>query len=273
MSTPLPEAGRDKPVAIIVPMQWEFDPYHQFLRNIHRLDGTGPWEVYGATAGERPVVVVICDVGPVNAGAACERMIQQFDPPVILHGGSAGAHNPQLMPGDVVLGSSYVIHVSREQRAARRARGLSETLIRYRRDGARVFHDAVPADAAVHALARRVAESELAALGTWDAPGWPPTLPLRTGLLTSGVIATADAWTVEPNELKALHEDYGAECEDMESAYVAQVCALHHRPFLAVRVISDNEAACQIEPKDVGVIIAAAGNRAARIISALAAQL
>ncbi|MGH8722999.1 MAG: hypothetical protein ACREU4_13495, partial [Burkholderiales bacterium] len=110
-------------------------------------------------------------------------------------------------------------------------------------------------------------------MGAWDAPGWPPAVPPRPGVVVGGVIASADAWTVDEAELRALHEDFGAECEDMESAYVAQVCALHRLPFVAVRAMSDNEAAQQLTPEDVPAAIAAAGVRAAQIIATLAAAI
>jgi adenosylhomocysteine nucleosidase len=268
------------PVAIVVPMDDEFAPYRDLLGEVRPVDGCGPWEVYEARtrpgspeAGAQTVVLIICDVGPVNAGAATERIITRCAPIAVLHGGSAGAHHPDLMPGDVVLGDRYVIHASRGVRAARAARGLPDSLLRFRRDGARISVPHVEADPVLLGRAVAVAERELAACGPWEGPGWPVALPRRRGQVVTGAIASADAWTVDPEELRTLHEDYGAECEDMESAYVAQVCALHRIPFLAVRAISDNEAACRLTPADVRPAIAAAGVRAARVIAALAAEL
>ena len=76
-----------------------------------------------------------------------------------------------------------------------------------------------------------------------------------------------------PIELLRLHEQFGAECEDMESAYVAQVCAMHGLPFIAVRVISNNDNVCPLAPREVQAALAAAGQRAAVILTALAAVL
>ena len=261
------------PVAIVVPLEEEFAPYRALLADLSRVDDCGPWEVYAGRAGGRPVLVIICDVGPVNAAAATERLIAQWAPAAVLHGGSAGAHNPELMPGDVVVGARYVIHTSRALRAARAARGLHNTLLRFRREGARVRLPHVEAAPLLLARAERIAPRELLACGVWDGPGWPAPQPRRPGRAVTGVIASADAWTVDREELRALHEDFGAECEDMESAYVAQVCALHRVPFLAVRAISNNEIACALAPADVKPAITAAGGRAARILAALAAEL
>lgn len=262
-----------RPVAIVVPMEEEFAPYRRLLGGLRRLDDAGPWEVYEGYAQSRRAVLILCDVGPVNAGAATERVICRHAPAVVLHGGSAGAHNPALLPGDMIVGDRYAIHTSRALRAARAARGLPPSLLRFRRDGARVTLPHVDADPALVRRGRAVAERELRDVGPWQGAGWPAGVPRRDGRVVTGLIASADAWTIDPRELAELREDFGAECEDMEAAYVAQVCALHRLPFLAVRAISDNEAACALTPADVAPCIAAAGARAAAVLAALAAEL
>jgi nucleoside phosphorylase len=262
-----------QPIAVVVPMEGEFAPYLELLPGMRPLADTGPWEIYRAEIGGRPLVLVISAPGPVNAAAATERMIARFDPAVVLHGGSAGAHDPDLLPGDVVIGARYVIHAPRGVRAAREARGLHPSLIRFRRDGAHVSVPHIDADAALVSTGERVARAELAALGHWTGPGWPVGLPPRPARVVAATVASADAWTVDEGELRELYEHFGAACEDMESAYVAQVGALHRLPFVAVRAISDNEAACQLTPADVPIAIAAAGARAARVIVALVRAL
>jgi len=260
-------------VAIVVPMEGEFAPYHALLPDLAPLDGAGAWDVYTATVESRRLLLIICGPGPVNAAAATERLIAQFAPDAVLHGGSAGAHHAGLLPGDLVIGDRYVIHTSRGVREARAARGLSPSLLRFRRDGAHISVPHIDADPALLQQAVAVARTEAAAWGAWDGPGWPPAEPTRPARVVSGVVASADAWTVDEAELQALHDDFGAECEDMESVYVAQVCALHRLPFVAVRAISDNEAAQALTATDVPIAIAAAGDRAARVIVALAATL
>jgi nucleoside phosphorylase len=262
-----------QPIAVVVPMEGEFAPYRALLPGIRPCVDTGPWEIHEAETGGRRLLIVISAPGPVNASAATERMIARFDPAVVLHGGSAGAHDPDLLPGDIVIGARYVIHAPRGVRAARQARGLHPSLIRFRRDGAHVSFPHIDADAALASLADQVARAELAPLGPWAGPGWPAAEPSRPARVVAATVASADAWTVDEGELRELYEHFGAACEDMESAYVAQVCALHRLPFVAVRAISDNEAVCQLTPADVPVAIAAAGDRAARIIVALARAL
>ena len=261
------------PLGIVVPTEAEFAPYRELLGGLRPLDASGPWEVYEGDARGRPVIVIISDCGPANAAAATERLIAQHAPPTVLHGGAAGAHNPDLLPGDLVVGAQYVIHINAAERASREARGLHPKLIRFRRGGERIHLAHVDADPELLARAEAIARRELAGLGPWDGPGWPADTPHRPARALTGIIASADAWTVDPDELRALHEHFGAECEDMESAYVAQVCALHELPFLAVRAISNNDAACPLAPGEVDAALAAAGARVARILTTLAAEV
>jgi nucleoside phosphorylase len=58
----------------------------------------------------------------------------------------------------------------------------------------------------------------------------------------------------------------------MESAWVAQVCALHEVPFLAVRVISNSDAARSLAGAEVAEAIAGAGRRAASVLAAVARE-
>ena len=268
----LPVMDGEAPLAIVVPMEGEFAPYRELLPGMRRLADAGPWEIHGAEVAGRRLLLIISAPGPVNAAAATERLIARFEPAAVLHGGSAGAHDPALLPGDVVIGARYVIHAPKSVRAAREARGLHPSLIRFRRDGEHVSFPHVDADAALLSVAERVAREQLTALGSWTGPGWPVGVPPRPARVVTATVASADAWTVDEGELAELYEHFGAACEDMESAYVAQVCALHGLPFVAVRAISDNEAACQLTPADVPVAIAAAGERAARVIVALSGE-
>lgn len=263
----------ERPAAILVPTHQEFESYPALLTGLSRADGADPWEVYEARAGARPVVLIVSGAGPVNCAAAAQYLIDRHAPCAMLHGGSAGAHNPELLPGDVVAGAAYVILTPRSVREAREARGLHPSLIRFHRDGAAVNLDRIEAEPDLLARVVRLAHAETEQLGHWDAPGWPAETPPRPGRVVAGVIGSADSWTVDPAELRALHEDFGAECEDMESAYVAQVCAMHGLPFVAVRVISNSEAARAFMPAEVMPAIGAAGLRAARILAALAADL
>ena len=265
--------GDQRPVAIVVPVEEEFAAYRGLVEGVRRVGGCGPWEVYEGFAAARLVVLVISDCGPANAAAATERVIAKFEPVAVLHGGSAGAHNAALLPGDLVAGSHTCILTSVAEQQSRRSRGLHRKRLRFRRDGARVHLDRAEADPELLRRAARVAREIVGGLDPWAGPGWPADTPRRPGRAVVGLIGSSDTWTADSVEIRALREAYGAECEDMESAFVAQVCAMHRMPFVAVRCISNNEVACPLAPGDVAAAVAAAGERTARVLARVAAEL
>ncbi len=256
-----------------MPVAEEFAAYPELLGGMRRLERCGPWEIHEGTAGNRRVVVVISDCGPANAGAATERVIAQFDPVVVLHGGSAGAHDLGLLPGDVVIGSQVCILAGSAEQTSRRERGLHPKRLRFRRDGVRVHLDRGRSDPELVELAARNAREVVVAVGPWAGPGWPPGTPRREGQVVVGLIGSADTWTVEADDIRALREACRTDCEDMESAFVAQVCAMHGLPFLVVRAISNNEIVCPLAPGEVAQAVTDAGARAARVLARVAADL
>ncbi|MGV8039263.1 MAG: 5'-methylthioadenosine/S-adenosylhomocysteine nucleosidase [Thermoanaerobaculaceae bacterium] len=262
-----------RPVAVVVPMEEELAPFRGLLEGWRRVDALAPWEAYEAHAHDRRVVLVLSDCGPVNAGAATERAIVQLVPEVILVGGSAGAHDPELLPGDVVIGAETCALHPPELQRARIARGLHPKQLRFRRDGERVHLERCESEPGLVARGLRIAGEELPRFGPWHGPGWPPGEPPRPGRAARGRIGSTDQWHADAAEIHALRHHYGTACEDMESAFVAQVCAMHRVPFLAVRGIADNEAACRLPEAEVDRAIGLAGARAAAILARLAAEI
>lgn len=254
-------------IAVVIPIEEEFRAFFDLLDDIKPLSSNCPWEFYCAAGGK--VIFVISDCGPVNAAAATERVIAQFSPQYVLHGGCAGACDRELLPGDVVVAASYVINAPENVRQARLDRGLHPSLIRMRRDGKRHYLDFLDADEALVSLAVNDAQSAIAKLQPWSGLGWPASVDSRPAIVRSGRIGSADSWTVDAGELARLNSDFGIDCEDMESAYVAQVCALHRIQCLTIRVISDNETLSPLSASDVKPLLAEAGARSAGLLSSL----
>lgn len=261
-----------RPVAVVVPMEEELAPFRGLLEGWHPADALAPWEAYEAHARDRRVVLIVSDCGPVNAGAATERAIVQLEPEAILVGGSAGAHAPELLPGDVVVGTEACALHPPEMQRARAACGLHPKQLRFRRDGGRVHLERCEADARLVGRALEIAGEELPRFGPWHGPGWPRSVPSREGKAVAGRIGSTDQWHTNAAEILALRSHYGTACEDMESAFVAQVCTMHGVPFLAVRGIADNEAACRLPEAEAGRAVGLAGARAAAILARLAAE-
>lgn len=246
-------------------MEEELAPYRALLDDL-RPTRSGPWEVLEGRAGACRVVAIVSDCGPANAAAACERLVACYAPAAVLHGGAAGALDPDLLPGDVVVGSRTCLLHPVPAQQGREALGLHPKGLRFRRDGERVHLAECPADPSLLARGERAARAVVAGLNRWMGPGWPGRVSARPARVAVGMIGSADAWTRHPGDLLALRARYGAACEDMESAFVAQVAALHRLPFLAVRAIANNEAASPLAPRDVPAALAAAGARAAAVL-------
>ncbi|MBY0551011.1 MAG: 5'-methylthioadenosine/S-adenosylhomocysteine nucleosidase [Candidatus Obscuribacterales bacterium] len=254
-------------IAVVIPIEEEFRAFRDLIPDIKPLDSNSPWEFYAAAGGE--VIFVISDCGPVNAAAATERVIAQFSPRYVLHGGCAGACDRELLPGDIIVASSYVINAPESVRQARLDRGLNPSLIRMRREGRRHYLDFLDSDESLVSLAVNDARHAVTSLEPWSGIGWPVSTDSRPAIVRSGRIGSADSWTVDAVELERLNSVYGIDCEDMESAYVAQVCALHRIPCMTVRVISDNETLSPLSARDVKPLLAEAGQRSARVLRSL----
>lgn len=242
---------------VLVPMQEEFAAYPRLLAGLTRCDD-GIWERY--LSGDGATAIVLCDCGPANAAAAAERLITGWQPDLVINSGSAGAHNPELLPGDIVIGSSYLIHDDPLY-------PMSFRHLRWRRAGARVEHERLEAPSALVETVLASARHACAGEAPWsEASVWPAGVAARPPRALAGVIGSADLWTTDHARLALLHEQTASECEDMESAYIAQVCAMHDIPFVAVRCISNSELHAGTTGLDVLAPIRQAGALAARVV-------
>ena len=261
-----------RPVGIVVAMEEELLPFRAHLPGLRPAAGSAPWETWEGEAAGRPVVVAVSDCGPVNAAAALEALVSRFDPRVVLSSGAAGAHDETLLPGDVVVGARYRLLVPPAVQEERVRQGLHLKGFRFRRGGVRHHAEELEAPADLVARAVEAGEEELRRIGPWSGPGWPEEVARRDGRLVAGVVGSTDSWTRSESDLRAFRAFYGAHCEDMESAFLAQLCALRGLPFVSVRCVSNSELRRPLAPADVSAAIALAGARSARIVARVAAS-
>ncbi len=260
-------------IGIVVPTSFELAPYLRHWPQLTLLKAT-PWEIYRTDIGSVTVTVIVSYIGPANAAAATERLICLEDrPQIILHGGAAGAINKLLMPGDIVLGSEVKTLCSREILEVRRSLLLSASAIRYLKANEPVHVDSLPGDETLLARASRIALHLCESFGPWSGPGWPDTVDRRVPQAVLGTLGSQDGWTKSKFELNYLATTFGADSEDMESAYVAQISAKHGIPFLAVRAISNNEHVATLAKSEIMKAIGLAAERAASVICAVVEDL
>jgi adenosylhomocysteine nucleosidase len=194
-------------VGIFAALKEEVDPLVELLEDVE----TSRWGkrfVHQGKLGDCQVVAVAGGVGKVKAAACTQYLIDHFSIEALIVAGVAGAVNPKLTTGDVVI--------------------CEETL----------QHDYDPGDPKLLKRFRRrwlKADAKLTKLALEAALGLGLADRCRAGKLLTG-----DQAIVSREKRQWLWETFRADCVDMESAAVAEVCRLNDVPFVIVRAISDS---------------------------------
>lgn len=147
-------------------------------------------------------------VGKVNAAMAAQVVLDLMAPDAVICTGTAGALHDGLAIGDIVVaedGLQHDLHIE--------FLGLPPGQVPF--TDLREF-ECEPS------LVRAARSVEL------------PEHTIRTGRVLTG-----DSFVQDPEQRRALHNELGGDCVEMEGAAVGQVCTLNDVPFLIVRAISD----------------------------------
>ncbi len=194
-------------VGVLAALSEEIDPL------VERMTGaeTSKWgkrRVYQGRIGDSRVVAIAGGVGKVEAAACTQYVIDRFDVKALICMGAAGAVDPGLEKGDIVI--------SKETQQHDFDPGDPKFLKKFRARW-------LKADAELMRLALEAAkESELG------------------GRCVVGRVVTGDQAIVSQENREFLRETFGASCVDMESAAVAKVCRMNGIPWVIVRAVSDS---------------------------------
>ncbi len=231
-----PERSTARPIGIVVAMEAELRHLLQAVDD-DREHLAGIWLEHHLIVAGVPVVALRSGMGMVNAAAATEALIARHDPRALLNFGCSGAHRRDIMPGDVIIGERAVHHAAVHLLASGEEHFVGSS---YEVGGESMDASDLAADPYLLAIARD-------AISGWDPEPWPPelgwpaTVPYRPARVHQGVVASADIWTQQLSRLDTLHGRHGSLCEEMEAAAIAQICARHGVPFLAIKDVSNNE--------------------------------
>ena len=160
--------------------------------------------------GDRPVVIVQCGMGKVNAGICAHTLIREFGCDRIINTGVAGSLDNRLDIGDIVVSTEAVQHdydVS--------FLGFDKGEIPY--TGLTAF----PADEALRAAAEAVRQTA-------------PEVHVLEGRVCSG-----DQFISEGDQRDRITSAFGGLYCEMEGGAVAQACYLNDVPYVIIRAISD----------------------------------
>ncbi|MFC5532302.1 5'-methylthioadenosine/adenosylhomocysteine nucleosidase [Cohnella yongneupensis] len=165
---------------------------------------------YRGTFHGRKVVLTQSGVGKVNAAVCTQVLIDRFGADVVLFTGVAGAVDPELNIGDIVISASSLQH------------DVDVTALGFPRGT--IPYQAVseyPSDEGLVRLAQAAGEKVF--------PG-----RCRTGKVLSG-----DQFIADRAVVRGLYEELGGACTEMEGASVAQVCHMNGIPHVIIRSMSD----------------------------------
>ncbi len=222
-------AGEPGTVVVLGALDAEIRPVVAALADREAVEILGLPCVAGRIAG-RSAVVAATGVGKVNAAMTTALLIARFSPAAVVFTGVAGALDPGLQPGDVVVGERLVQH----DLVRHNEQGVVLRDVRNPRDGT-ANPIALEPSPRLLALARQAASGPGLALVGAAGESRPPRLAF-------GTIATGDSFVGSRARKEELRERTGALAVEMEGAAVAQVCYQHGVPFLVVRGLSDRAA-------------------------------
>jgi adenosylhomocysteine nucleosidase len=208
----------------------------------------------------RQVVVGRSGIGKVNAAIVATLLIREFNPSAILFSGTAGAIDPDLHPGDVVIGATVAQHDTGLQTSE----GIKRRGMRSGMTGD-LEPLLVPAPEALLIAARRSAQGlPLPPIPTPDGKD-------RTPRIVEGVIVTGDVFLSDEAHRIALRNTLGATAVEMEGAAVVQTCRQFGVSCLVVRSITDRaDGKAEASYKQ---FITMASENAATLVAAIIARL
>lgn len=159
---------------------------------------------------DKQVVVCRTGVGKVNAAVTTQILIDSFGVEAVIFTGVAGALDPELNIGDLVISSECMQHDMDVT-----ALGFPRGVIPYE------ANSTFEADSKLVELA--VASGE----------------KLFAGKVKKGRVLSGDQFIASREVVASLYEELGGVCVEMEGASVAQVCSMNATPYVVLRSMSD----------------------------------
>lgn len=159
----------------------------------------------------KPVVVVRCGIGKVNAAICTQILADEFHVDAIVNTGIAGSLKNEINIGDIVLSTDTMQH---DMDAT--GFGYEYGII------PRMETSCFPSDEKLMVLAKECCERV------------NPDISVFTGRVVSG-----DQFISDKAKKDWISEHFQGFCTEMEGAAIAQAAYLNQVPFLIIRAISD----------------------------------
>ena len=198
-------------VGIIVAMQEELEEVLKIMKEIEEKEIYGISFINGKIENTE-VVVVKSGVGKVNAARTTQILIDKLDVKSIINVGSAGALNPALNIGDIVIAEKLIQH------------DFDITAFDHNKGYITGVGDYIYCD---ENLINKFQEAE-------------NNIDNNAYNIKTGIIASGDIFCTDIDMKNKIYSKFKADCVEMEGAAIAQVCYLDKIPFIVIRSISDS---------------------------------
>lgn len=199
-----------QPIGIIGAMEEEVSLLKD-AANITKTTEIAGMEFCEGTIDGKPVVIVQCGMGKVNAGICAHTLINDFGCTKIINTGVAGSLDNRIDIGEIVVSVDAVQHDFTVE-----AIGFQKGEIPY--TGLYAF----PADEAMRKAAVESVKETVPGIEVFE-----------------GRICSGDQFISEREQKDKIISDFGGICCEMEGAAVAQACYLNNTPYVIIRAISD----------------------------------
>lgn len=202
------EEARRIRYGIIAALKYEEDLFRAELSNVKKITLLNK-PAYTGILGNNEVIIMQCGMGKVSAGICAQAMIDGYHPDFIINTGCAGALNPKLKVGDVVISDS-VIEWDLDLRKIGLPLGYIDALGSVEMKANKL-------------LADKIISSKIDKIN-----------------VKRGVVASGDQFVSTSKQRKEILKNFPeALCVEMEGAAIGQVCLQNGTPFCIIRSISD----------------------------------
>jgi len=175
----------------------------------------------------KSIVLCLTSLGKVNAATTTTLLLYYFKPQMVIIMGLSGTLDPNLIPGDIVIGEKVAQHdLGDYTETGFLAEGAINALTGKRNP---VF---LQADQNLVDLAQKAGKLLDFRLHEYKNKKCKPKL-------VTGIILTGDIFISSKKKKKQLRERFKANAVEMEGAAIAQLCYQNDVPFINIRSISD----------------------------------
>lgn len=189
----------------------------------------GKWSFASGLFEGRPLVVCRTEWGVANAAACAALAMEAYHPCAVISQGTSGAHDPELLNYDIVIGKKTVNTSAWKSHFEPQGSVDDPTNIEAIGVFAYDKHAGKFTQEVYHYASKRLLAAARKAEPTYTR-----------GHVVEGTIGTCDTWNCQVDRVLFLHKFFESSVEDMESDAVAQICQTYDVPFLAIRIVSNS---------------------------------